>query len=135
MNKKNPNTEEILDAIKTMMSENNLQNEKDLPKDVIELTNPVNENTELKEEKLGILELSNPISDTTNTVTETVSQNHNETTKNLINDEQIKQAVKNAINLLPSSKIDEIINEVLTKIIHERLKSSNIIISTEDKKN
>ena len=54
MNKKNPNTEEILDAIKNMMSENNLQNEKDLPKDVIELTNPVNENTELNEEKLEL---------------------------------------------------------------------------------
>ena len=135
MNKKNPNTEEILDAIKTMMSENNLQNEKDLPKDVIELTNPVNENTELIEEKLDILELSNPISDTTNTVKEKVAQNHNEKGKNLINDEQIKQAVKNAIDSLPSSKIDEIINEVLTKIIQERLNSSNITISTEDKKN
>ena len=135
MNKKNPNTEEILDAIKNMMSENNLQNEKDLPKDVIELTNPVNENTELIEEKLDILELSNPISDTTNTVKEKVAQNHNEKGKNLINDEQIKQAVKNAIDSLPSSKIDEIINEVLTKIIQERLNSSNITISTEDKKN
>ena len=135
MNKKNPNTEEILDAIKNMMSENNLQNEKDLPKDVIELTNPVNENTELIEEKLDILELSNPISDTTNTVKEKVAQNHNEKGKNLINDEQIKQAVKNAIDSVPSSKIDEIINEVLTKIIQERLNSSNITISTEDKKN
>ena len=135
MNKKNPNTEEILDAIKNMMSENNLQNEKDLPKDVIELTNPVNENTELNEEKLDILELSNPISDTTNTVTEKVPQNHNEKGKNLINDEQIKQAVKNAIDSFPPSKIDEIINEVLTKIIQERLNSSNITISTEDKKN
>ena len=135
MNKKNPNTEEILDAIKNMMSENNLQNEKDLPKDVIELTNPVNENAELNEEKLDILELSNPISDTTSTVTERVSQNQNEKGKNLINDAQIKQAVKNAIESLPSSKIDEIINEVLTKIIQERLNSSNITISTEDKKN
>ena len=135
MNKKNPNTEEILDAIKNMMSENNLQNEKDLPKDVIELTNPVNEKAELNEEKLDILELSNPISDTTSTVTERVSQNQNEKGKNLINDAQIKQAVKNAIESLPSSKIDEIINEVLTKIIQERLNSSNITISTEDKKN
>ncbi len=135
MNKKNPNTEEILDAIKNMMSENNLQNEKDLPKDVIKLTNPVNENTELNEEKLDILELSNPINDTTNTITERVPQNQNEKGKNLINDEQIRQAVKNAIESLPSSKIDEIINEVLTKIIQERLNSSSITISTEDKKN
>ena len=135
MNKKNPNTEEILDAIKNMMSENNMQHEKELPNDVIELTNPVNEHKEIKEEKLDILELSNPISDTTNTVTETVPQNHNEKAKDLINDEKIKQAVKNAIDSLPSSKIDEIINEVLTKIIQERLNSSNIIISTEDKKN
>ena len=33
------------------------------------------------------------------------------------------------------SKLDQIINEELTKIIQERLNSSKIIISTENKKN
>ena len=52
-----------------------------------------------------------------------------------INEEQIKQAVRDALSLLPQSKLDQIINEELTKIIQERLNSSKIIISTENKKN
>ena len=41
MNKKNPNTEEILDAIKDMMLDKSTHHNQELPKDVIELTNPV----------------------------------------------------------------------------------------------
>ena len=52
-----------------------------------------------------------------------------------VNEEQIKQAVRDAVDSLPQSKLDQIINEELTKIIQERLNSSKIIISTENKKN
>ena len=52
-----------------------------------------------------------------------------------VNEKQIKQAVRDAIASLPQSKLDQIINEELTKIIQERLNSSKIIISTENKKN
>ena len=52
-----------------------------------------------------------------------------------VNEEQIKQAVRDAVASLPQSKLDQIINEELTKIIQERLNSSKIIISTENKKN
>ena len=38
MNKNSPNTEEILDAIKNMMSETSVHHDEGLPKDVIELT-------------------------------------------------------------------------------------------------
>ena len=43
MNKNSPNTEEILDAIKNMMSEKSVRQDEGLPKDVIELTNPIDE--------------------------------------------------------------------------------------------
>ena len=43
MNKNSPNTEEILDAIKNMMSEKSVHHDEGLPKDVIELTNPIDE--------------------------------------------------------------------------------------------
>ena len=52
-----------------------------------------------------------------------------------VNEEQIKRAVRDAVASLPQSKLDQIINEELTKIIQERLNSSKIIISTENKKN
>ena len=55
--------------------------------------------------------------------------------KDTVNEEQIKQAVRDAVASLPQSKLDQIINEELTKIIQERLNSSKIIISTENKKN
>ena len=134
MSKNNPNTEEILDAIKNMMSERPIQHNQDLPKDVIELTNPINESENKEDEKLDILELSNPISDEKNpsAKNEDLQINHNR--ENLISNEQIKRAVRNAIDTLPSSKLDEIINEELTRIIQERLNSSIITVSTENKK-
>ena len=61
MNKNSPNTEEILDAIKNMMSEKSAHHDEGLPKDVIELTNPIDEEPKREDEKIGILELSNPI--------------------------------------------------------------------------
>ena len=63
MNKNSPNTEEILDAIKNMMSEKSVHHDERLPKDVIELTNPIGEEGNRDDEKIGILELSNPIND------------------------------------------------------------------------
>ena len=134
MNKNNPDTDQILDAIKTMMSEGSASQDQELPKDIIELTNPISEEKISKEEKIDILELSNPISDENNNEIE----NHvegKESSESIINESQIKRAVRNAIDSLPSSRLDEIINEELTKIIQEKLNSSKIIISTEDKNN
>ena len=135
MNKNSPNTEEILDAIKNMMSEKSVHYDEGLPKDVIELTNPIDEESKREDEKIGILELSNPINNNKLKDTGEDQAELGTSIAEKVNEEQIKQAVRDAVASLPQSKLDQIINEELTKIIQERLNSSKIIISTENKKN
>ena len=135
MSKNSPNTEEILDAIKNMMSEKSVNHDEALPKDVIELTNPIDEVEKREDEKIDILELSNPINDKKITNIEEDSAKLDISIADTINEEEIKRAVRDAVASLPHSKLDQIINEELTKIIQERLNSSKIIISTENKKN
>ena len=135
MNKNSPNTEEILDAIRNMMSEKSVLQDEGLPKDVIELTNPIDEELKREDEKIGILELSNPINDKKIKDIEEDQAELGMSIAEKVNEEQIKQAVRDAVASLPQSKLDQIINEELTKIIQERLNSSKIIISTENKKN
>lgn len=135
MNKNSPNTEEILDAIKNMMSEKSVHQDEGLPKDVIELTNPIDEEVKKEDEKIDILELSNPINDKKIKNIEEDRAELDISIADTVNEEQIKRAVRDAVASLPQSKLDQIINEELTKIIQERLNSSKIIISTENKKN
>ena len=135
MNKNSPNTEEILDAIKNMMSEKSVRQDEGLPKDIIELTNPNDEVAKREDEKVDILELSNPINDKKITNIEEDRAKLDISIADTVNEEQIKRAVRDAVASLPQSKLDQIINEELTKIIQERLNSSKIIISTENKKN
>ena len=135
MNKNSPNTEEILDAIKNMMSEKSVRQDEGLPKDVIELTNPIDEEVKKEDEKIDILELSNPINDKKIKNIEEDKAKLDISIADTVNEEQIKRAVRDAVASLPQSKLDQIINEELTKIIQERLNSSKIIISTENKKN
>ena len=135
MNKNSPNTEEILDAIKNMMSEKSLRQDEGLPKDVIELTNPIDEEVKKEDEKIDILELSNPINDKKIKNIDEDRVKLDISIADTVNEEQIKRAVRDAVASLPQSKLDQIINEELTKIIQERLNSSKIIISTENKKN
>ena len=135
MNKNSPNTEEILDAIKNMMSEKSVRQDEGLPKDVIELTNPIDEEVKKEDEKIDILELSDPINDKEIKNFEEDKSKLNISIADTINEEEIKRAVRDAVASLPQSKLDQIINEELTKIIQERLNSSKIIISTENKKN
>tara|TARA_B100000405_G_scaffold199227_1_gene139742 strand:- start:207 stop:614 length:408 start_codon:yes stop_codon:yes gene_type:complete len=135
MNKNSPNTEEILDAIKNMMSEKSVRQDEGLPKDVIELTNPIDEEVKKEDEKIDILELSNPINDKKIKNIDEDKAKLDISIADTVNEEQIKRAVRDAVASLPQSKLDQIINEELTKIIQERLNSSKIIISTENKKN
>ena len=135
MNKNSPNTEEILDAIKNMMSEKSVHQDEGLPKDVIELTNPIDEEVKKEDEKIDILELSDPINDKKIKNFEEDRSKLDISIADTVNEEQIKKAVRDAVATLPQSKLDQIINEELTKIIQERLNSSKIIISTENKKN
>ena len=135
MNKNSPNTEEILDAIKNMMSEKSVRQDEGLPKDVIELTNPIDEEVKKEDEKIDILELSDPINDKKIKNFEEDRAKLDISIADTVNEEQIKRAVRVAVASLPQSKLDQIINEELSKIIQERLNSSKIIISTETKKN
>ena len=135
MNKNSPNTEEILDAIKNMMSEKSVRQDEGLPKDVIELTKPIDENAKRDDEKIDILELSDPINDKKIKNFEEDRAKLDISIADIVNEEQIKRAVRDAVASMPHSKLDQIINEELTKIIQERLNSSKIIISTENKKN
>ena len=135
MNKNSPNTEEILDAIRNMMSEKSAHHNEKLPKDVIELTNPIDEEVKKEDEKIDILELSDPINDKKIKNFEEDRSKLDISIPDTVNEEQIKKAVRDAVASLPQSKLDQIINEELTKIIQERLNSSKIIISTENKKN
>ena len=135
MNKNSPNTEEILDAIRNMMSEKSVHHDEGLPKDIIELTNPIDEVAKREDEKVDILELSNPINDKKINNIEDDKAELDSSIEDKVNEEQIKQAVRDAVASLPQSKLDQIINEELTKIIQEKLNSSKIIISTENKKN
>ena len=135
MNKKNPNTDDILDAIRNMMSENSQQQEQELPKDIIELTNPIDEKKQTDNDRIDILELSDPINDTSNIEHKEDQHRHDENFYNNINDEQIRKVVRNEISSFPSTGINEIISEELTKIIREKINSSTITISTENKKN
>ena len=135
MNKNSPNTEEILDAIRNMMSEKSVHHDEGLPKDIIELTNPIDEVAKREDEKVDILELSNPINDKKINNIEDDKAELDSSIEDKVNEEQIKQAVRDAVASLPQSKLEQIINEELTKIIKERLNSSKIIISAENKKN
>ncbi len=135
MSKSNTDTAEILDAIKNMMSDNNSSKDQELPKDVIELTNPIESELETDHAKLDILELSNPISEEGNKSDEALNENMNKNDIGLIDENKIREVVKNSIESLPTSRLDQIITEELTKVIKEKLNSSKIIISTEDKKN
>ena len=135
MNKNSPNTEEILDAIKNMMSEKSVHHDERLPKDVIELTNPIGEEGNREDEKIGILELSNPINDEKINNIKEEKADLNISIADTVNEKQVRQAVRDTVASFPNSKLDQIINEELTKVIQERLNSSKIIISTENKKN
>ena len=101
MNKNSPNTEEILDAIKNMMSEKSVLHDEGLPKDVIELTNSIDEVKKREDEKLDILELSNPINDKKIKNIENDKSELNKSIKDPVNEEQIKQAVRDAVASLP----------------------------------
>ncbi len=57
MNQSNKDTDDILDAIKLMMGNDQLNKEQSLPKDIMELTKPIDEK-ETHESETSILELS-----------------------------------------------------------------------------
>ena len=125
MNKTN-NTEDILDAIREMMGDKNTEHQNELPKDVLELTKPLEENEYIDDP--NILELNNPINQNTDQ-----KEFIDDDIKNIFLDEQkIRELVKEQVKLIPPEKIDKIIREELERVISEKLMSAEINFKNND---
>ena len=105
MNQSNKDTDDILDAIKSMMSNDKLDSEQQLPKDIIELTKPVDEK-QINESESSILELTELVVDEAPDETVTAEAN-----KLQISEGQIRNVVRSTMNSLPEDIINNIINE------------------------
>jgi len=127
MNQSNKDTDDILNAIKSMMSNDQLQSEQNLPKDIIELTKPIVEEVHKKE--TSILELTELVIDERSN--ETITSDEKEMQ---ISEDQIRNVVRNTIESLPEETIDNIINEELRRVVIDRLNSVKISISSQDNK-
>ena len=128
MNQSNKDTDDILDAIKSMMGNDQRNSEQTLPKDIIELTKPIEEK-DSDENKTGILELTELVVDEASN--ETITSNVKDTQ---ISEDQIRDVVKNTIGSLPKETIDKIIYEELKRVVLDRLSSVKISISSQDNK-
>ena len=128
MNQSNKDTDDILDAIKSMMSNDQLNSEQSLPKDIIELTNPVDEK-QINESESSILELTELVVD--EAPDKTVTSEANELQ---ISEGQIRNVVRSTIDSLPEETINNIINEELKRVVLDRLSSAKISISSQDNK-
>ena len=128
MNQSNKDTDDILDAIKSMMSNDQFNKEQSLPKDIMELTKPIDEKETHKSES-SILELTELVAD------EVSDENVTSEAKEMqISEDQIRNVVRNTIESLPEETIDNIINEELKKVVLDRLSSAKISISSQDNK-
>ena len=128
MNQSNQDTDDILDAIKLMMGNDQINSNQSLPKDVMELTKPVDEK-ETRESETSILELTELVEDDFPD-----KKGALEAKEMQISDDQIRNVVRNTIASLPKVTIDNIINEELKRVILDRLSSAKISISSQDNK-
>ena len=131
MNQNNQDTEDILDAIKSMMSNDQIKNEQRLPKDIIELTKPI-ENKEGSKIDKSILELTELVVEEqpkSPTPGDEVEKKDIQ-----IKDDQIRRVIRNTIEALPEETLNDIINDELKKIVLEKLSASKISISFQDNK-
>ena len=128
MNQSNKDTDDILDAIKSMMSNDEHYSEQGLPKDIIELTKPIDEK-QINESESSILELTELVVD--EAPDETVTAKANELQ---ISEGQIRNVVRSTIDSLPKETINNIINEELKRVVLDRLSSAKISISSQDNK-
>ena len=128
MNQSNKDTDDILNAIKSMMGNNQPNNEQNLPKDIIELTNPINEK-EIHQSETSILELTELVVDEVSDETVTAEANDLQ-----ISEDQIRNVVRNTIESLPKEMINNIINEELKRVVLDRLSSAKISISSQNNK-
>ena len=127
--KNNPqDTDEILSAIRDMMNDEEAKNEQSLPKDVLELT----ESVEQKKEPIkhdNVLELTQLVSDDDSVVNLDNFVNEDSST----DENELRATVRESIKNNASAKIDLIIKEEMKKIIEEKLSGAQVIIDSTDK--
>ena len=128
MNQSNKDTDDILDAIKSMMGNDQLNKEQSLPNDIMELTKPIDEK-ETHESETSILELTELVVDEPSD-----EESTSEAKEMQISEDQIRNVVRNTIESLPEETIDNIINEELKRVVLDRLSSAKISISSQDNK-
>ena len=132
MSQKKADTDQILDAIKNMMSESATVDQ-ELPKDVVELTAPINEEVSQSSANTDVLELTELVSDSSEEIKEEAGTQRSEIiSPNIIEDDQIRSIVRKSIESIPASKLDQIINEELTNVIQDRINNSKIVIESKN---
>ena len=132
MSQKKADTDQILDAIKNMMSDSATVNQ-ELPKDVVELTAPINEEVNQSSANTDVLELTELVSDSKELNKEEAgAQGSDIISPNIIEDDQIRSIVRKSIESIPASKLDQIINEELTNVIQDRINNSKIVIASKN---
>ena len=132
MSQKKADTDQILDAIKNMMSDSATVNQ-ELPKDVVELTAPINEEVSQSSANTDVLELTELVSDSSEEIKEEAGAQRSEIiSPNIIEDDQIRSIVRKSIESIPASKLDQIINEELTNVIQDRINNSKIVIASKN---
>ena len=130
MSKKNTDTAEILKAIKNMMSNNETNTPQDLPQDVLKLTESIEDKEKYSSD--DVLELTEIVSESGKRKGIANDTDKNESIDMIIDEKMVRTLVRDAISSLSSSRIDEIINEELKKVIKDKLDSSKIIISSKN---
>ena len=132
MSQKKADTDQILDAIKNMMSDSATVNQ-ELPKDVVELTAPINEEVSQSSANTDVLELTELVSESKEEIREEAGAQRSEIiSSNIIEDDQIRSIVRKSIESIPASKLDQIINEELTNVIQDRINNSKIVIASKN---
>lgn len=132
MSRKKADTDQILDAIKNMMSDSATVDQ-ELPKDVVELTAPINEEVSQSSANTDVLELTELVSDSSEEIKEEAGAQRSEIiSPNIIEDDQIRSIVRKSIESIPASKLDQIINEELTNVIQDRINNSKIVIASKN---
>ena len=137
MNKKNLNTDEILSAIRDMMSDEESNNEQPLPKDVLELT----QSNETKKHPIShddVLELTKLVPNNDRIVHLENIDNKDlslETEEDSLETEEdeIRSIVRESIKNHSSEKIDLIIKQEMKKIIEEKLSKAQVTIDSGNK--
>ncbi len=130
MNQNNQDTNDILDAIKSMMSNDQVSSEQKLPKEVIELTKPIYNKKDQKIDD-SILELTELVTEDQKDSISLAKETKKDTQ---IEVDQIRGAIRSAIESLPENTINDIINEELKRVVLEKLSESKISISSLDNK-